>query len=364
MKSVEYKLARLEEQNASLRQKLRHQENEISRLSVRESQLKEARRMPLLQKRLNTALTEREELECQLAETRGREARLSDEVKLLRMFIKISENPEIAETARQYVSHERIQVELKVLGEQLRSIATERDEYKKRVLLSCEEAECYRDKWNASLEEKRKLEEYIKKLVAEQPLVPTVIPSPSCRMVERCASCGADTATRKTNEDFDLDEMQYLRRSLEEEKARSEALQETIDALYEQQRGQRRSCSLERRITSPPASGSEPDIAGKDGTSAGIYTLRQKIDFVESECRLVKNRWHALREQNKILLSRISELELTEAAGRGQIQQLSGECEQLRRELEFVLKARTLIACHHDEPVDNEAPKEKDGLTP
>ncbi|KAF8289616.1 hypothetical protein TcBrA4_0139800 [Trypanosoma cruzi] len=122
-----------------------------------ESQLKEARRMPLLQKRLNTALTEREELECQLAETRGREARLSDEVKLLRMFIKISENPEIAETARQYVSHERIQVELKVLGEQLRSIATERDEYKKRVLLSCEEAECYRDKWNASLEEKRKL---------------------------------------------------------------------------------------------------------------------------------------------------------------------------------------------------------------
>ncbi|RNF08602.1 uncharacterized protein Tco025E_07131 [Trypanosoma conorhini] len=360
MKNVEYKLARLEEQNASLRQKLRHQENEISRLSVRESQLKETRRMPLLQKRLDAALTEREELESRLAEARGSEARLLDEVNLLRMFVKLGENPELAETARQCVNHQRIQEELKALGEQLGCIATEREEYKKRAILSCEEAEYYRAQLNASCDEKSKLETYIKKLLAEQTMPSTVAPSSGCGVVKGSSSCGVDAAAGK--EKLDIDDMQQLRRSLEEERARSEALQETIDALYEQQRRQRRSGSKECRIVGPPTLSNENDDAWQGAADTSIPALRQQLAYAEGECRLVMNRWRALREQNKKLLSRIAEVELAEATGRGQLHRLSIKCEQLRRELVFVRQARSLAPHHQEEPRRDEGFKAGIGL--
>ncbi|RNE99393.1 hypothetical protein TraAM80_08214 [Trypanosoma rangeli] len=364
MKSLEYKLARLEEQNASLRQKLRHQENEISRLSVRESHLKEMRRMPLLQRRLNAVLTEREELECRLAEARGREAKLSDEVNLLRMFVKLDKNPELAETARQCVNHERIQEELKALGGQLGSIAAEREEYKKRALLSCEEAEYYHAQLNVSCDEKKKLEAYIEKLLAEQMTTAAATSSSGCGIIGRCSFCGVDAAaTTTTKEHLDNDDMQQLRRHLEEERARSEALQETIDALYEQQREQRRSSSKEWKMVSPSNLTNDMDPAGQGENNSSIYVLRRHLDYAEGECRLIKNRWHALRDQNKALLSRIAEVELAEAAGRSEIHRLSQERERVRYELEFVRRAQSLVSCRPDERISHEGPNDLPGLT-
>ncbi|ORC92081.1 uncharacterized protein TM35_000042950 [Trypanosoma theileri] len=349
MKTVEYKLARLEEQNAALLRKLRHQENEISRLSVRESQLREVRRIPLLQKRLDAALGEREELECQLTETRRREVKLLDELNLLKKFVKLSENPELAEVARQCANYERIQEDLKTLGEQLRIISVERDEYKKRALLSCEEAEYYRDKWNASFNEKRELENYIRKQLAEKETanIEISVKSPSCySVIERSSSLSVTPA----EESHSVEDSQHLRQCLEEERARSGALQETIDALYEQQKEQRRSRSHERRLSSPPAPTKNIYSTSEGGdTELSIQTLRKQLQLSEGECKILRNRWQTIREENELLLARLSEQEQKETFWQNQIRKLSGECDQLKRQLEFFSQAKSMILCHHNE---------------
>ncbi|KAH9601631.1 hypothetical protein LSM04_005361 [Trypanosoma melophagium] len=347
MKTVEYKLARLEEQNGALRRKLRHQENEISRLSVRESQLKEVRRIPLLQKRLDAALGEREELECQLAETRRREVKLSDELNLLKKFIKLSENPELAEVARHCTNYERVQEDLKSLGEQLRIISIERDEYKKRALLSCEEAEYYRDKWRESFTEKRELENYIQKQLAEKDTTSKAmsVKSPSSySVIEGCSS-----SVTPAEESHSREDSQHLRQSLEEERARSGALQETIDALYEQQKEQRRSRSRERRLSSPPVPTGEIESTVEGNGEHLLQSLRKQLQLSEGECKILRNRWQAIKEENELLLTRLSEQEYKETSWRNQIHKLSGECDQLKRQLDFFSQAKSLISCHHSE---------------
>ncbi|KEG13361.1 hypothetical protein DQ04_01051140 [Trypanosoma grayi] len=341
MRTVEYKLARLEEQNAALHRKLRHQENEISRLSVRESQLKEARRIPLLQKRLDDALAECEDLECQLIETRGREVKLSDEVNLLRTFVQLDKNPALAEAARQRASDDRIQEELKALGVQLRTIAEERDEYKKRALLSCEEAEYYRDKWNSSFSEKQRLEEYIKKLLAEQKASVGVFPSPCVALEQRSSLEVIDEGRHGTNG------IQHLRRSLEEERTRNETLQETLDALYEQQKEHRRSRSHERPPSIPVDPPSGMNTPGQCDSDSAMQALRQQVALAEGECVLLTKRWRALSEQNQSLLERLAEQERMEVSWRNQLHQMSMECERLKRELELVSQARSLVSRHH-----------------
>lgn len=370
MRSIEYKLARLEEQNTSLRRKLRHQENEIRRLSVRESQLKEARRMPLLQKRLDAALIEREEFECQLAETRSREAKLTDEVNFLRTFVKLSENSELAKAAQQCANYERIQGDLRDLGEQLRTIATERDEYKKRAFLSCEEAEYYRDKCNVLIEEKEELERYIKRLLAEQTSL-TATTAESTTAVAATSSFG-DAAAEKSSlcrvseddkESCRAEDVEHLWQSLKEERTRSKALQETIDTLYEHQREKRRSYLHERRPCCSVTHETDTDLLERSGADTLVQTLRQQLHLAEGECTLLKNRWRALREQNQTLLDRVTGQERLEASWRNQLHQLSEECERLKRELDFISSARSLGSYHHTESTGSKPLEHQDDST-
>lgn len=331
MASLEDKVARLQEQNAALQRKVRIQASIISRLSIRESQLKQVRRIPVLQHRLNAARGECEELLCELAERRDHEARLSEELRVLRKFVALDAKTETVEVARLCARYEVMQEELKTLHERLKTTYDEREEYRKRTLMLCDEVEYYRQGWRSLLDETRKPEGCVTgeetegNIVVEGCRFPVEDRTSEARAIG--GGCSAETvrAARTLPQCVDDYEPPSSEATL------SEASVEAVDVLREQPvESQVEPCHDQTVVASDIACG-EPVASAGPKVPAVVKSLRRQLCLSEGMCSLLEDRWNALSEENKSLLRRLRDEEAAGASLRRQLRDVCRECEHLKQ---------------------------------